>query len=93
LWLLGVLGQSWVGGWVYGGQVFVGSAAFAIPTHNAFAADHGVCDVFGAEALRQAALFAHWAEAGVVSKESVDAFGMEDVVARQFADGVAFFVG
>jgi hypothetical protein len=82
LWLLGVLRQNWVGCWVCCGEVFVGGAALAVAAHNAFAADHGVRDVFGAEALWQTALFAHWAEAGVVSEESVYTFWVEDVVAR-----------
>jgi hypothetical protein len=69
------------------------AAALAVPPHDAFAADHGVCDVFGAVAFRQAGGFAHGAEAGVVAQKSVDAFGVEDVVAGQFADGVAGFVG
>lgn len=68
-------------------------ASLAVSTHDPFAAHHGVCDVLGAVAFRQAGVFAHGAEAGVVAQESVDAFWVEDVVAREFADGVAGFVG
>ena len=67
-----------------GGLVFVdeaAAAALAVPPHDTFAADHGVCNVFGTVAFRQAGGFAHGAEAGVVAEESVDAFGVEDVVA------------
>lgn len=79
---------------VRGGLVFVDeAAAFAVPTHDALAADHGVCDVLGAVSFRQARVLAHWTEAGVVAEEGVDTFRVEDVMARQFADGVTGFVG
>ena len=79
---------------VRGGLVFVDeTASLAVSAHDAFAADHGVCDVFGTVAFGQACVFAHGAEARVVAEESVDAFGVEDVVAGEFADGVAGFVG
>jgi hypothetical protein len=79
---------------VRGGLIFVDeTAALAVSAHDAFAADHGVCDVFGAVAFREAGVFAHGAETRVVAEESVDAFGVEDVVAGEFADGVAGFVG
>jgi hypothetical protein len=78
---------------VRGGLVFFGERpALAVPTHDAFAADHCVCDVFGAIAFWQARVLAHWAEAGVVAEESVDTFGVEDVMAGQFTDHVAGFV-
>jgi hypothetical protein len=67
---------------VRGGLIFVdNTAALAVSAHDAFAADHGVGDVFGAVAFRQAGVFAHGTQAGVVAEESVDAFGVEDVVA------------
>jgi hypothetical protein len=67
---------------IRGGLVFVdGTASLAVPAHDAFATDHGVCDVFGAVAFREACVFAHGAEARVVTQESVDAFWVEDVVA------------
>jgi hypothetical protein len=68
---------------VRGGLVLVDetAAALAVSPHDAFAADHGVCDVFGTVAFWQAGVFAHGTQAGVVAEESVDAFGVEDVVA------------
>ena len=84
---------------VFGGRrglVFVDGesvASLAVSAHYPFAAHHGVCDVFGAVAFRQAGVFAHGAEAGVVAQEGVDAFGVEDVVTGKFADGVAGLVG
>jgi hypothetical protein len=67
---------------VRGGLVFDGEiATLAVSAHDAFAADHCVCDVFGTVAFWQAGVLAHWAEAGVVAEESVDTFGVEDVVA------------
>lgn len=67
---------------VCGGLVFVDDAStLAVSTHDALAADHGVCDVFGTVAFWQACVFAHRAKAGVVAEESVDTFGVEDVMA------------
>lgn len=73
--------------------VFGFGHALAQPAHDAFAADHGVCDGAGAIALWENGLFAHGAEAAVVAEEGVDAFWVEDVVAGEFADDGAGFVG
>lgn len=41
--------------------ILVGASTFAVAAHDALAADHGVCNVLGAEAWRQAGLLAHGA--------------------------------
>lgn len=64
-------------------------ASFAHAAHKAFAANHGVCDGLGAVARRKGGLFTEGAERGVVAEEGIDAFGVEDVVTRKFADGGA----
>jgi hypothetical protein len=59
---------------------------FSHSSDQPFAPDHSVCDIGGEIPLWKCGLLAHRTQRAVVPEEAIDAFGMEDVAARKFAD-------